>query len=144
MSILSGLIVKWFLVSCATVVSVIIRFILSHLFVPLSPPRIPFSRHLYQRAWTLHVEKMSRFRIFPSHRLPSTYQFGIRMFVLLSCIKLSSLDPCNCKFIMIDMAMAHQPGSCSQKKGSHLPFPEHELYSTLDLLSGNDIFVVTV
>ena len=66
------------------------------------------------------------------------------MFVLLSFVELISLDPCNCEFIMIDRAMAHQLGSCSRKNGSYLPFPEHELYSTLNLPSGDSVFVVTV
>ena len=93
----------------------------------------------------LHVEKIFPVSyLFPSHRLPSAYQFRIRMFVLLSSIELSSLDPCNCEFIMIDRAMAHQLGSCSRKNGSYLPFPEHELYSTLNLPNDNDVFVVTV
>ena len=59
----------------------------------LISPRIPFSLHdydLYQRAWTLYVEKNFQCHIFPSHRLPCTCQSRIRVFVLLSSVELSS------------------------------------------------------
>ena len=99
----------WFLVS----ISVIIWFILSHF--PLSLSHLLEFPSLFtivictNEPGRSYVEKNCMFRIFSSHRLPCTCQFRIRVFVLLSSVELSSLDPCNWEFIMIDMVMEVVP-----------------------------------